>query len=105
MVVKVFYEESGVNSELSPVWMVVEHYSFDWDRTLFVDIEAPFERLTLAEIDNDMRGVSVPAAAYTRHTDRDQLVGISLPQIKRTSLKCIKATTKRHFRILLELVV
>jgi len=85
MVVKVIYEETGFDGLLMPVWMIVEDCTFDWDRTLFIDIAAPFQRFISEEYDEYQPAITVPDYAYTRHAVDNRLVGIALPIVKKAA--------------------
>lgn len=90
MNIKVIYEETGEDRQLSPVWMMIENPYFDWDKILYVDIHAPFERLVFDEFESEQAAMSVPDFAYIRHSDKDNYLGISLPLVRQSALNDFK---------------
>lgn len=85
--VKVIYEDSGEDSLLIPIWMVIDSPFYDWGTTLFINVKAPFERISMDEIDFDCAAVTIPSTAYSRHIDNEFLLGISLPIAWDSALK------------------
>ncbi|MGO4540341.1 hypothetical protein [Paenibacillus sp. 2TAB19] len=75
--VKVVYEESGEDDYLMPVWMIIDCHSFDWNKTLYINIRAPFERTMIDDLDDRIAAI-VPDSSYIRHHDT---LGISLPHV------------------------
>ncbi|GKU78551.1 hypothetical protein [Paenibacillus sp. L3-i20] len=80
------YEESGESKLLTPVWMIVECHSLNWDKTLTIDIKAPFHRITYDELEGVFPSITVPDFAYTRHESNDFQFGIILPLVKKAAL-------------------
>lgn len=87
--VKVIYEESGEDRQMNPIWMIIDSHQYDWQKILFIDIHAPFERLTFDEIVSERTAITVPDFAYTRNIDNDRLIGISLPIVRESALNAI----------------
>lgn len=85
--VKVIYEETGEDNFITPIWMIIDSLYYDWGMTLFVNIKAPFERITMDDIDPDCATLTIPSTAYSRHIDNDHLIGISLPIAWDSALK------------------
>jgi len=94
MNVKVVYEETGEERQLAPVWMIIDSPYFEWEKTLFIDIQIPFERLTFDDIESDLAAVSVPEAAYTRHIESDHLFGINLPIVWQSAFDALERKPK-----------
>lgn len=82
MDIKVIYEESGENSYLIPVWMIIEHFILEWDKTFYIDMNLPFERLPYELIDIEKSALSVPNHAYVLHKTDPLKIGIHLPTLK-----------------------
>lgn len=94
--IKVIYEDSGENSLMIPIWMIIDSPYYDWGMTLFINIKTPFERITIDEIDSDCATVTIPSTAYSRHIDNDLLLGISLPIAWDSALKSFKEKPSFH---------
>lgn len=90
------YEESGEDSLMTPVWMVIDNCRFDWSELLHIDIQAPFERLTYDDIDSDHVAVTVPEAAYTRLPDQQHVVGIRLENVRKGAFELLKKYQVDH---------
>ncbi|WP_054028607.1 hypothetical protein [Bacillus sp. FJAT-28004] len=88
--VKVVYEESGEDRRMTPIWMIVDSSFYDWEKILFIDIQAPFERLTFDEMYSEREAVTVPDIAYTRHIDNEHLLGISLSIVREAVMNSIQ---------------
>lgn len=81
MHISVIYDFSGENNQLIPVWMMLDFHKADWTRTLYINIEAPFERLTFDEVDQDVLTLSVPDNVYVRPSSDFSRFGINLPAL------------------------
>lgn len=81
MIMSVVYDHEDITGLLSPVWVVLES-SFDWSKTLYFELESPFERLTFDEIDNEVLAFSVPDLVYIRHPGYPYKVGLHLPSLQ-----------------------
>lgn len=80
--IKVIYEESGVDYLLLPVWMIIDHSIFDWDKTFYIDITTPFERLTF----DDRPALTVPDFTYVRNEVVNHF-GINLSSVKASAIR------------------
>ena len=82
MGIKVIYEESGENNYYSPVWMVIERFTVDWNKTFYLDIDSPFERQHDDQIDMDKLTLYVPDYAYVLHKTDPNKLGLHLPTLQ-----------------------
>lgn len=80
--ISVVYEEDGIEGRLFPVSMIYECLDLDWTKTLLINIESPFERMTAIELDSDIVALAVPAHAYVLRSDLPMLFGIHLPTLE-----------------------
>ncbi|MBH5316718.1 hypothetical protein I6N90_02700 [Paenibacillus sp. GSMTC-2017] len=85
--IKVIYEESGEDGLLNPVWMIVDCHSLDWNKTLTIDITAPFQRITYDEFEGEHPSITVPDFAYTRYESKEHHIGIMLPLVKKAAFR------------------
>lgn len=90
MMVSVVYDYTGENNFLSPTWMMLDGFNTDWSKTIYINVEAPFERFTFDEINTDTMALSVPDLAYVRHHEDQNRFGIYLPSLKKYIKKTLK---------------
>lgn len=83
MKISVLYDLDIDNARLYPLWMMINYFSFDWTKTIYISIETPFERFTFDEIDSDVLALSVPDNVYIRHPLDPSLFGLHLPSLKK----------------------
>jgi hypothetical protein len=82
MNMSVYYDHDPETGLLVPVWILLEHYGFDWSRPLFLPIQAPFERFMADQFDPDMLVLSVPDHVYLRTRNTANDIGINLPTLR-----------------------
>lgn len=74
-----FFEPDGETGKMLPVWLVLDRMNFNWSKTLYVNLESPFEMLTLEHFDTDVAALSVPDHAFVRNPYDSSAVGIHFP--------------------------
>ncbi|MHA6484520.1 hypothetical protein ACX1C1_21720 [Paenibacillus sp. strain BS8-2] len=79
MKMSVYYDLDPEIGQLFPVWLLLEHHSFDWNKPLFISIAAPFERFSVDQFDQDILALSVPEHVYVRN---ELEVGLNMPALR-----------------------
>ncbi|MHA6481097.1 hypothetical protein ACX1C1_04135 [Paenibacillus sp. strain BS8-2] len=72
-----FFEPDGETGKMHPAWLVLDRMNFDWTKTLYVNLETPFELLTLEEFDSDVASLSVPDFVFVRNPYDPKEFGIN----------------------------
>ncbi|GBG09459.1 hypothetical protein PAT3040_04105 [Paenibacillus agaridevorans] len=82
MKMSVYYDRDFETGQLLPVWLLLENYTFDWDKPLFIPIESPFERFTVDQFDPDTLALSVPDNVYKRNNYAPKEIGLNMPALR-----------------------
>ncbi|MGO4110935.1 hypothetical protein [Paenibacillus sp. YAF4_2] len=93
MKISVLYDLDTENNLLFPLWMMINHFSFDWSKTIYIDLETPFERFTFEEIESEVLALTVPDNVYVRHPDKKNQFGIYLPSLEKYITKTMKGSS------------
>lgn len=79
----VYYARNDESGALYPDWLLLTGIEgADWSRTLFIRLDAPFERYLTDELDEDAMTLSAPDFVYVRHQTDQSLLGLHLPSLK-----------------------
>ncbi|RJE84283.1 hypothetical protein D3P07_23225 [Paenibacillus sp. 1011MAR3C5] len=79
----VFYEQDGDTGQPLPMWLMIEKTEcLDWNSTLYVQLDAPFEQFLFDDCDIDSMALSVPDHVYVRNLDDPSVFGIHLPALR-----------------------
>lgn len=83
--VKVYYEHFYESDRLAPIWYVI-NFGFtkiDWSKkTMYVPLNAPFERQNMEDFSDVVMGVSIEISDLTLNPERPKSFGIHLPLVK-----------------------
>lgn len=90
MKISILYDLDIENARLFPLWMMINYFTFDWSKTLYIDIETPFERFAFDEIESDLLSLSIPDHVYVRHPDERNQFGLHLPSLKDYIINTLK---------------
>ncbi|MEK3882377.1 hypothetical protein [Paenibacillus sp. PL2-23] len=82
MNMSLYYDREFESGQLVPVWLLLDHLSFDWSKPLFVPIQAPFERFEVDQFDPDTLALSVPDQVYIRNPYAPNEVGLNMPALR-----------------------
>jgi hypothetical protein len=86
--ITVYYDY--IEGKLAPVWHVISFRKgdFDWTKeTVYVPINAPFQRQQFEDFHPDAFGISVTLSDLTLRSDKPQKFGIYLPPIRRRAVE------------------
>ena len=79
----VYYAVHDESGALYPEWLLLTGIeNVDWGRTLFLRLDAPFERYGIDELEEEAMSLSVPDFVYVRHPSEQTLLGIHLPSLE-----------------------
>jgi len=79
----VFYEQDADSGQPIPIWLMIENTeALDWDSTLYIGLDAPFEQYLFDDCDMDSMVLSVPDHVYVRNMEDPSVFGIHLPALK-----------------------
>ncbi|MFF2889820.1 hypothetical protein [Paenibacillus sp. NPDC057967] len=82
MRIAVFYEQDGDTGQPLPIWLMIEETeSLDWNNTLYIRLDAPFEQYLFEDYDMENMALSVPDHVYVRNIDDPSVFGIHLPAL------------------------
>jgi hypothetical protein len=95
MKISVLYDLDIDNARLFPLWMMINYFTFDWTKTIYINIETPFERFTFDEIESDVLALSVPDHVYVRHPHDPTLFGIHLPSLRNFIIKTLDGSGRQ----------
>ncbi|MCU6712797.1 hypothetical protein M6D81_29255 [Paenibacillus sp. J5C_2022] len=96
----VLYEPDGEEGRMLPVWLILEGklVEHDWQGTLTVPIDAPFQKADIDEWDYELPALAVPDYVYIlQANDSARLVGIHMPAL-RTYVESIAITAGHPFK-------
>lgn len=83
--IKVFYEYDHFQNGLAPIWYILQFgiTGMDWSKTtVYIPIEAPFEKQEAEEFYDDIIGITIEIAELVRNEIRPNQFGILLPYVK-----------------------
>lgn len=81
MQMSVYYDRDSETGQLFPVWLLLDHLSFDWSKPLYISIVAPFERFSVDQFDPDTLALSIPDHVYIRNFNELE-VGLNMPALQ-----------------------
>lgn len=82
MRISVVHNWDGDSGVMRPVSLLLDSQLFDWTRSLFIRLEAPFEHHDFDESDTDALSLTVPDHVYVRHPDFPSEIGIHMPALR-----------------------
>ncbi|MCR2804206.1 hypothetical protein [Paenibacillus soyae] len=81
--ISVYYSQNDETGELFPDWLLLTGIQgADWSKTLFLQLDAPFERYLADELEEDAMTLAVPDSVYVRDRTGKTLLGLHLPSLK-----------------------
>ncbi|RJX40028.1 hypothetical protein D3P09_11680 [Paenibacillus pinisoli] len=79
----VFYEQDADTGQPIPIWLMIENTeALDWDSTLYIRLDAPFEQYLFNDSDMESMALSVPDHVYVRNMEDPSVFGIHLPALR-----------------------
>ena len=76
----VIYQPHEENGRLVPQWMLLQG-EWDWTSSLVLRITAPYQCITMDEIDSDVMSYLVPDDAYILRQEEPLAFGVHLPRV------------------------
>lgn len=74
-----YFQDDWETGKMIPEWIVLDRVKLNWDSTLYIYLNTPFERMDARQFDVDIPSLSVPDFAYVRISNASDTFGISLP--------------------------